>query len=274
MRRLVMIPMLALAAGCYTGEGSGVVALKSYDVAAFSGIALSSDGTVTVLPGDFAVTASADDNVLPTLRVQTKDDTLVVWRDVDWIDGVRPTVPIRFTVTVPQLASVAVSGSGRVVIRGVGSPMVDYSVSGAGALDLLDVPSQRVHIAVDGSGTVSASGIRATEFAAELRGAAQAVVAGTADVATVDVSGSVLYRGAHLRARQANAQVDGAAQAFVWADETLQGYVGGIARLGYRGSPAVEVEIRRDGQLLPVAVARGRLKACSARISASSCRTS
>ena len=254
MRRLVMIPMLALAAGCYTGEGSGVVALKSYDVAAFSSIALSSDGTVTVLPGDFAVTASADDNVLPTLRVQTKDDTLVVWRDVDWIDGVRPTVPIRFTVTVPQLASVAVSGSGRVVIRGVGSPVVDYSVSGAGALDLLDVPSQRVHIAVDGSGTVAASGIRATEFAAELRGAAQAVVAGTADVATVDVSGSVLYRGAHLRARQANAQVDGAAQAFVWADETLQGYVGGIARLGYRGSPAVEVEIRRDGQLLPVAV--------------------
>lgn len=249
MRRLLTISMLALAAGCYTGEGSGEVALKSYDVAAFSGIALSSDGTVTVLPGDFAVTASAEDNILPTLRLQTRDDTLVVWRDVDWIDGIRPTVPIRVTVTVPQLATVAVSGSGRVVVRGVGAPVVGYSVSGAGALDLVDVPATRVKIDVAGSGTVSASGIRATEFAADLRGAARAVVAGKADVATVNVSGSVLYRGAHLRARQVVAEVDGAAQAFVWADDALKARVGGIARLGYRGNPALEVAIQRDGRL-------------------------
>ena len=254
MRRLLMIPVLALAGGCYTGEGSGEVALKSYDVAAFSGIALSSDGTVTVLPGDFAVTASAEDNILPTLQVETRDDTLVVWRDVDWIDGIRPTVPIRVTVTVPQLKSVAVSGSGRVVIRGVGSPVVDYSVSGAGALDLVDVPAARVRIDVVGSGTVSASGIRATELAAVLRGGAQAVVAGTADVSTVNVSGSGLYRGAHLRARQVVAEVDGAAQAFVWADEGLTARVGGVARLGFRGNPAVEETIQRDGRLFPVAV--------------------
>lgn len=254
MRPLLTIPMLALVAGCYTGEGSGEVALRSYDVAAFSGIALSSDGTVTVLPGDFAVTASAEDNILPTLKVQTRDDTLVVWRDVDLIDGIRPTVPIRLTVTAPQLATVAVSGSGRVVVRGVGAPVVGYSVSGAGALDLSDVPATRVGIDVAGSGTVSATGIRAAEFAAELRGAAQAVVGGTADVATVDVSGSALYRGAHLRAGQAVAEVDGAAQAFVWADEALKGRVGGVARLGYRGSPALEVAIRRDGRLFAVAV--------------------
>ena len=253
MRRLLTIPMLWLAAGCYTGEGSGEVALKTYDVAAFSGIALSSDGTVTVLPGDLAVTASAEDNVLPTLKVQTRDDTLVVWRDVDWIDGIRPTLPIRFTVTVPQLANVAVSGSGRVVIRGVGSPVVEYSVSGAGGLDLVDVPARRVRIEVDGSGTVSASGFRAEDFAVELRGAAQAVVAGTTDVATVNVSGSVLYRGAHLRARRVVAEVDGAAQAFVWAEETLQARVGGVARLGVRGAPAVEETIQRDGRLFAVA---------------------
>ena len=254
MRRLLTIPILALVAGCYTGEGSGEVALKSYDVAAFSGIALSSDGTVTVLPGDFAVTASAEDNVLPTLKVQTRDDTLVVWRDVDWIDGIRPTVPIRVTVTVPQLRSVAVSGSGRVVIRGVGSPFADYSVSGAGALDLVDVPATRVRIDIVGSGTVSATGIRATELAVEMRGAAKAVVAGTVDLATLDVAGSVLYRGAHLRARHVVAEVDGAAQAFVWADDALEARVGGIARLGFRGNPAVDETIQRDGRLFAVGV--------------------
>lgn len=254
MRGVLTISMLAFAAGCYTGEGSGEVALKSYDVAAFSGIALSSDGTVTVLPGAFAVTASAEDNVLPTLRAQTRDDTLVVWRDVDWIDGVRPTVPIRFTVTVPQLANVSVSGSGRVVVRGVGSPVVDYTVSGAGELDLVDVPAERVRITVDGSGTVSASGIHATEFAAQLRGGAQSVVAGTTDMATVNVSGSGLYRGSDLQAREVVAEVDGAAQAFVWADTTLEARVGGIARLGFKGHPEVEETIQRDGRLFALAV--------------------
>ena len=241
--------LLAFAAGCYTGEGSGEVAYETYEAAGFSRIALSGAAEVTVEQGDFAVTASAEDNVLPTLVVYGQDDTLILGRDVDWIDGIRPTVPIRIVVAVPELAGVSVSGSGRVVVRGVGANAVSFTVSGSAGLDLTDVPAKVVEVEVEGAGTLDASGIDAVAFAARMRGAAQAVVAGRAEAVHVDVAGSVLYRGAELRAQRATVAVDGAAQAFVWVDEALDARVGGVGRLGYRGSPVIERTIQREGRM-------------------------
>ena len=252
MRRLVVIPLLVLATGCYTGEGSGEVAYQTFPVSGFSRIALSGAAEVTVTEGDFAVTASAEDNVLPTLVVRAEGDTLFLGRDVDWIDGIRPTVPIRIGVSLPELADVAISGSGRVAVRGVGANAVAFTVSGSGGLDLVDVPAQVVQIDMEGAGTLIASGIDAVAFAADMRDAAQAVVAGRADVAHVDVAGSVLFRGASLRVRQATVEVDGAAQAFVWADESLDAKVGGAGRLGFRGEPAVTQTIQREGRIAPL----------------------
>ena len=248
MRRVPLLLLLGLTAGCYTGQGSGEVALQSYDVTGFTGIALSSQGNVTVLPGDFAVTASADDNVLPSLTVQRRGETLLLGREADWIDGVRPTVPIRFTVHAPALKAVSISGSGSVAVRGIRTTAIEFSISGSGALDLADVRAERLVVNVNGSGTVFATGIDVAEFTVELRGAARAVVNGVATLANVDVAGSALYRGADLRSRKAVVAVGGAAQAFVWADEELDARINAAGRLGYRGNPAVEQTIQRDGE--------------------------
>ena len=263
MRHVPVLLLLGLAAGCYTGQGSGEVALQSYDVTGFTGIALSSHGDVTVLPGDFAVTASAEDNVLPSLTVQRRGETLLIGREVDWIDGVRPTVPIRFTVHAPALAAVAISGSGSVAVRGFRATVIEFSISGSGALDMADLHAERLVLHVNGSGTVFATGIDVAEFTAELRGAARAAVTGVATVANVDAAGSVLYRGADLRSRKVVVEVGGAAQAFVWADEELDARINGAGRLGYRGNPAIEQTIQRDGESFalptpaPSAVAAG-----------------
>lgn len=246
---MLTVPILALAAGCYTGEGSGEIAYQTFAVADFSRIALSGAAEVTVTSGEFAVTASAEDNVLPTLVVRGEGDTLFLGRDVDWIDGVRPTLPIRIAVSLPELVGVGISGSGRVAVRGVGANAVAFTVSGSGGLDLVDVPAKIVRIDVEGAGTVVASGIDAVAVAADMRDAAQAVIAGRADVAHVDVAGSVLFRGVELRVRQATVEVDGAAQAFVWAHETLDARVGGVGRLGVRGQPEITQTIQREGRI-------------------------
>ena len=242
-----MLALFALA-GCYTGEGSGDIAHRSWPVEPFTKLALSSAADVLVLPGPFQVTASTDDNVLPTLTVSQRDETLILGRDVDWIDGIRQTVPIRFVVKVPQLAAVSTSGSGNVLIRGVGGTSMDFTVSGAGSLDLADLPTRHWQVRIDGAGKVFATGISAETVDVTLRGAARATMYGTTESATVRASGSTRYRGAHLQAEAVAAEVDGAAQVHVWAVQTLNARVGGVGQLGYRGSPHREELQQREGR--------------------------
>ena len=257
MRRLGAAALVVLLAGCYTGEGSGELAYRAYAVDAFSRISLAGALEVDVVEGDFRVVASAEDNILPTVVVRVRDGTLLLGRDVDWIDGIRPTLPARVTVFAPELGGLSVAGNGHATVRGVGATAVRFAVSGSGGLALADVPAEVVEIDLEGSATLSATGIDATAVALAMQDSSQAVVAGRTQALHVDVSGSVVHRGIDLLAVRATVDVDGAAQAFVWVQEALVARVGGVGRLAYRGEPSVEQTIRREGRLLPLGLADG-----------------
>ena len=253
MRRLLTMALLPIAAaGCYTGQGSGAVAFQSYDVTDFSRLALIGAGEVLVLPGDFAVLASAEDNVLPSLIVRADGATLFIGREVDWIDGVRPTVPIRYTIYMPMLDAVSVSGSGKVAVHGLRLVRAELSISGSGALDLVDCEAEQLVVTIDGSGMLKVSAVTVESLSVALRGSARAVVAGRAGDLQLTTRGSALYRGVDLRARQADVDIGGAAQAFVWADEVLRARVHGAGRLGHGGGAAVEETLQRDGASFPL----------------------
>ena len=174
---MARIPLALLAltlAGCYTGEGSGRVAVERYDVGEFTEVVLSGDGKVIIAPGEHAVSVSAEDDVLPSLRVVADGKTLVLQREVDWIDGIRPTVPIEFRVTVPVLEGVRVSGSAVATIRGVAfGDEVQLAGSGAASIDAAPVVCGRLVAEVDGAGEIVVSGVEAATF----RGAVGGVVA-------------------------------------------------------------------------------------------------
>ena len=80
-------------------------------------------GELSVTPGAFAVSVSAEDNVMPSVVVELDGDTLVLRRDSDWGEGVRATYPIEFMVSVPEIKVLRVSGSGRAAVQDV--PVAD-----------------------------------------------------------------------------------------------------------------------------------------------------
>ncbi len=248
------IPALLLAlflTGCYTGEGSGRVVVERFDVDGFSAVVLSGDGKVIIVPGEHAVSVSAEDDVLPAIDVTVRGRTLYLQREVDWIDGVRPTVPIEFRVSVPTLASVEVSGSGIAAIREAQfEPEVSFSTSGAGSIDAASVSCRRLNLRVGGSGDVTVTGLVADSFEGVVGGTGRVTAAGAAHEVDVEVSGSGLFRGGDLRGSTASVRVRGVGQAFVWADQRLDVDVGGDGRVVYRGEPAVDKRLRQDHQLV------------------------
>lgn len=251
--RILSAVLVLILAGCYTGEGSGRVVVQRFDVGEFTEVVVSGDGKVIIAPGEHAVSVSAEDDVVSSLVVAADGKTLVLQREVDWIDGVRPTVPIEFRVTLPVLDGVRVSGSAVATIRGV--PFGDEAMlatSGAASIDAAPVHCARLVAEVDGAGEILASGVAAETFLGVVGGLGRITAMGSADEVEVDVSGSGLYRGSDLRASSTRVEVVGAGQAFVWADRRLDADVGGEGRVVYRGDPAIEGRFGEDDRIVPM----------------------
>ncbi len=250
----------AVLAGCYTGEGSGRLALSRHALDGFTKVTLDGAGEVIITPGAYAVSVSAEDNVLPSIRVHRAGDTLVLGREVDWVDGIRPTVPIEFRVSLPALEAVAVSGSGRVGIYGMRSrDDLTLGAYGGGVIHAAAVEVGAAVMELRGASTVIAGGLRARHLRCDIGGSAGVSVAGEVDTLDVRVASSGLYRGSSLRARVAVVRVGAAGEAFVWAEEHLGGRVGEGGRLSYRGQPVIEATAMRDTQLIALdGTAQGR----------------
>lgn len=258
-RRALPLTLIALiVAGCYTGEGSGRVVVEHFDVPEFSEVVLSGQGKVIVTPGEHAVSASVEDDVLPSLRVESDGTTLHLGREVDWVDGVRPTVPIEFRVSLPRLESVRVSGSGSASVRGVEfGDGLTIAASGAGSVDAMPVMVEAVTAEVGGAGEVAIADLKAGRFRGIVGGSSRITVAGVADLVEIEVSGSGLYRGSELRASSTRVEVGGAGQAFVWAEQRLEAEVGGSGRVSYRGDPVIVNRARQDEQIVAMTPAKG-----------------
>lgn len=252
LQRLLAIPLLFALAACYSGEGSGQLALETYELRDFRAVTLSSEGVVTISRGDFAVSASAEDNVLPTVSVERHADTLVLGRDVDLIDGIRPSAPIEYRVAMPELDRLAVSGSGSVAVRGMttSAAVLQLEIAGAGTIDLAEVRALALAIEVSGAGQLSATGVEADEIGVEVSGSGRVSLAGSADSLQVAVSAASLLRASQLRTIHADIEITGVGQAVVWAEDSLQARVDGAGRVLYRGAPMVRQTMQRGGELV------------------------
>lgn len=256
---------LVALAGCYTSEGSGQVVVQAYDLRDFTEVALTSAGRLLVSQGDYAVSTSAEDNVLPSLRVNVRDGVLVFGRDVDWTDGVRPTVPVEFRVSLPAVGAVRVAGSGEAAIGEVAGEALGLRVSGSGGIRAGTLRTASLNIQVSGSGDVQVSALHSDALHCNVSGSGNVSIAGEAEAVTVEVNGAGLYRGRALRSAVADVTVRGSGKAFVWAQGKLAASITGSGRVTYRGAPVVQASTQGNGQVVPLTAWAPRPPAAESR---------
>lgn len=245
---------LGALAGCYTAEGSGDIALRAFPLEGFTEVALTGAGEATIVPGDYRVTASADSDLLPTVRAELHGDRLILSRDVDWIDGVRPTMPIDYRISMPMLVVAETSGSGSLRVRDVaGHADLRLAIVGAGRIDLAGAAVNDVTVDVDGSGIVSVDALAARSLRVTIAGSGHVAAHGSVDHAAVELVGGGQFRGSRLRTATAAVQITGVGQAIVWPLERLDARVNGAGRVLYLGDPVVEHIVQGQGQVVAAA---------------------
>lgn len=219
-----------LLVGCSSliGErGSGDLISETREVSDFTGVDVSGEGHVTITIGDeFGLVISAEDNIMPLLTSEVRDDTLVLGVS----ESINPTEEITYEVTMPLVSLLRVSGSGRIDVPGVDNESLEVEVSGSGAINVDDLSATGFHTDISGSGEV--------------------VVSGEADHVEVSISGSGSLDAERLTARSATVEVSGSGSVVVDVSEELEVDVSGSGSVEYVGDPpALDVDVSGSGDV-------------------------
>ncbi len=185
--------LLAVACGVNVGghaiTGSGHAVTRTYDLAGFRSVDVSSAFQLDVSRGDtFAVSVTADDNVFDDILVERDGATLRIgMRNGTTLIG---TTTLGAKVTMPELDALTASGASRATMSGFTSiGTVDLTASGASTVSG-DVAGAKLSVDVSGASRVDLSG---HADAASLKGSgASRITLGdcTLQHATVELSGA------------------------------------------------------------------------------------
>jgi len=223
--------LLACTAFTETVEGSGNPATEDRSVGAVNEVVLSGVGNLTVIPGDVpSLSVTADDNILPLIETETSGRKLTI-STKSWY-SLRPKSPINYTLTVPRLEKLSVSGSGNVKAERLTGDNIAIKLSGAGNAVLREVTCKTLALTLSGAGN--------------------ATMSGTADRVTARISGAGDIDAAGLKVGTADVQVSGAGNASVWATDELKVRVSGAGGVKYKGTPRIDQKVSGAGSIKPM----------------------
>jgi hypothetical protein len=223
--------MIAVAVFQEKVEGSGTSATEDRKVGDVTEVELSGIGNLVINQGEMpSLSVTADDNILPHIVTETHGNKLTLYTESGF--NLHPKTPITYTLTVPKLAKVGISGAGNVKTEKFVGDALTVKLSGAGNAILNGVDCRTLTLGLSGAGN--------------------ATMSGTVEAVTAKVSGAGEINAAALKVRTADIQVSGSGDASVWATEHLKVRVSGAGSIKYKGSPQVDQKISGSGSVKPI----------------------
>ena len=181
------------------------------EVPSFSEISLRVSGKLFVKQGSSQnVEISASASSLDEIITEVRDRTLNIrFKTRNLLLSSFDPGKIEITVTVPEINSLSVAGSGDIIADGpIASRIIDLSVSGSGNIFIDELNSERVKTTVSGSGDIVINGGAVVQDMSVIIGGSGNVKAGRYEAANVDIkiagSGNCnVYTNGNLKARVA-----------------------------------------------------------------------
>ena len=199
MKRMVMMLMISLALVSCKKEkinGSGEVITETRTVNEYYNVSVNGSTDVFITKGNnFEVKVKAYENIIPHLETKVQNGTLLIGFKANSNVGNDNS---EVYITMPNLNSVAVSGSSNVKSTGTfsGSGNFKATISGSGNIDLQAGAATNYKISISGSGSVRSFGFICEQAEVDIAGSGNAELTVTKNLnATIDGSGTVYYRG-------------------------------------------------------------------------------
>jgi hypothetical protein len=201
MKRAIQVSSLSLFALLLAlgGANADPQASEPRSVPAFHAVELAGTLEVDVTVGKAqTVQVSGEADLLAKVTTVVKDGVLVV----DTERNMRRRHRLRVSVTVPDLSSVALSGTGEMKIAGISNQSFAMSLPGTGQLSINGSTSS-LRVVVDGTGQINAKDLAAKSAKVEVNGTGSAVLRVSDSLeANVTGTGSIDVHGKPARVKK------------------------------------------------------------------------
>ncbi len=173
-------------------HGSWTPATQTRNLPPFTSVDLAGTSKVTIHVGsDQSVVVHADDNLIDLVTTEVRHGRLVVDNQSD----LTTRSPMSVEVTVPELGTLVLSGSGIVTADDVRAKDLTINVPGSG-LASISGTADRLDADLAGSGDVQLQDLVARDVTAKLSGSGRLQVHATESLdALVSGSGAIFYTG-------------------------------------------------------------------------------
>ena len=271
--------VLAFSTGCLdivlgreSVRGSGRVSEERHRFAGLTGVELATRGELEIRLGDEeGLQVSADDNLHEHLALTTAGGTL----RIDTRPGVnlRPSRPIRYTLTAREIDFIELSSSGNARATVLRTDRLELRLNSSGDLSVGSIQAGSVDISVNSSGDLSVDGVQADAVDVRMRSSgdvemhdlrAASLTVGISssgdvrirdgDVDNLDVAlnSSGDYRGESVRSTRATVALNSTGDVRLWAEESLDATLNSSGSVSYRGDPEVRERSTSTGRVRPI----------------------
>ena len=253
-------------------RGSGHISEESHAFTGLTGVELATRGELEIRLGDTeTLQVSADDNLHEYLAITTDGGILRI--DARRAFHLRPSRPIRYTLTAREIESIELSSSGNATapalradrfeirlgssgelsVDGIEAGSVDVRLGSSGELSVGGIEAGSVDVRLGGSGDFSVGDLRAGSLTVRLGGSGDVRI-GEGDVGGLDVtvSSSGDYHGESLRSTEAIVALNSSGDARLWAEESLDATLNSSGSVSYRGDPEVLEKRNSTGRVRPI----------------------
>jgi carbon monoxide dehydrogenase subunit G len=225
---LALVLAILILSACISGSGN--IVTENREVGSFRHIAMGGSGEIFITQGNAeTLIVEADDNLLPYIRTTVRGNTLELGLNAPVFTPIWASQSIRYIITVRDLESVRISGSGNANIASIASERFSIQVSGSGEVNIARLVANSVETRVSGSGNIA--------------------IAGQVDEQSVEISGSGEYRAADLASNRASVRVSGSGDATVWALSELTANISGSGNVNYYGNPTTNTSTSGSGTI-------------------------
>jgi len=229
---LLIASLILSGSGCISNgpfgiRGEGPVVDRKLDLSTIKGITLPTSAKVYLTQGsEQEVRVTGQENILDLLNRDVESE---IWR-IDFKRPVWQTEPLKVYITLENLRSLKISGSGDVetVSRFTNQKDLEIRISGSGKVNL-DMDARDIEANISGSGDL--------------------YLAGSANELDFGISGSGNINAFDLSARKANARISGSGGIELNAEDRLDAHISGSGSIFYKGDPKIDTSITGSGSV-------------------------
>ena len=274
---LLACVVLVFSSGCLvlgreSVRGSGSISEETHRFIGLTGVELATRGELEIRLGDDeGLRISADDNLHEFFALTTDGGILTI--DTRSGFNLRPSRPIRYTLTAREIEFIGLTSSGdarapvlrtdRLEIRlnssgdlrvgGIQADSVDISVNSSGDLSVDGVQTDVIELRMRSSGDVEMDDLRTASLTVGISSSGDVRIrGGDVDHLDLTISSSGDYRGESVRSTRATVVLNSSGDARLWVEESLDAALNSTGSVAYRGDPEVVERSNSTGRVRPI----------------------